>query len=405
MPTEKIFPVASPENIERAEDASTAKPRLYFIDNLRTFLTLIVILHHTIYTIVAGWDPLPPYPGIDISTIAVYLAFAGANQAYFMSLFFFLAGLFVQKSLDRKGLGMFLLDRAIRLLVPNLFIELLIFPLANHMCVAAGRVPGIPASTPGGEIWSLFLSRYKIIHTWFIYLLFVFSALFALLYRIPTIRHNLTLPASVQVLTIRRLFAILFAYSGILFIVTFCFRIPFPIGIWVPIIGQLAYLPPYILFFSAGIASQHRQTINLLPRNAKNWIGTSVLVSFVLFIGFRLSMALIGLYEFTMGGPSWLAAIDCALEMTFGVFMTMFLIVIFRQYVNSPPSELWKRINGASYTVYLIQQIVILPATLIVYYIPAHPLVLWIISSVISVPCVFSLAMAIKTIPKIDYML
>ncbi|KAI8810448.1 acyltransferase 3 [Cladochytrium replicatum] len=383
-----------------------AKPRTFYIDNLRTFLTFIVIIHHCMYTLAAGWFPLPPYPNSDEAFAYIYLCFAGANQAYFMSLFFFLAGLFVHRSLDRKGTGVFLLDRALRLLVPIIFVYLLFSPLSYYLCVIAGRVPGVPADTPGADIWGIYFSAYRVDHTWFLHNLFIFSLTFAGFYRIPAIRRALTSPPpKTDPLTHVSTFLLFLACVGVLFAVTFPFRIAFPIGVWIPSLGQLAYLLGYILSFSAGIASQQRKIIDRIPMNANRWLLPAMAIIFGALFGFRGYMALSGSYPLTEGGANWQAAVDVLLESAFLVFTSAFFVTFFRRYANKEPSAWWKRVNEASYTVYLIQQIVILPATLIVYYIPVHPIVLWIISSAISVPVVWLLAMAIKLIPKIDRIL
>jgi acyltransferase-like protein len=49
-----------------------------------------------------------------------------------MSLFFFLSGLFVWQSLERKGVRTFLRDRIVRLGIPFAFVVALLMPLANY---------------------------------------------------------------------------------------------------------------------------------------------------------------------------------------------------------------------------------------------------------------------------------
>lgn len=54
----------------------------------------------------------------------------GFNDTFFMSLMFFLSGLFVWRSLARKGAAGFLRDRVLRLGVPFVIAAALIAPLA-----------------------------------------------------------------------------------------------------------------------------------------------------------------------------------------------------------------------------------------------------------------------------------
>ncbi|KAI8810430.1 acyltransferase 3 [Cladochytrium replicatum] len=400
-----MMPSAQP-HVTASDRLKAGKPRTFYIDNLRTFLTFIVIVHHTLYSLVTGWDPLPAYPYGDLATIVVYVCFCSANQAYFMSLFFFLAGLFVQRSLERKGTLAFLVDRGLRLVLPIVVVYLFFSPMSFYLCVIAGRVPEIPAATPGSEIWRIYFSTFRLSHTWFLYNLFLFCSIFSGIFQIPPVKRALTTPPSkTQPLSHLATFLILLSCFAIVFPIIFAFRIAFPIGVWIPALGQLAYLLAYVLFFSAGIGFQHRKIVDRIPINAYLWLLPVMTLTYSGLFGFRGYMLLTDGYLSTLGGVSWQAALDSFLEILFMVFTSAFLVTFFRRFANNPPSAWWKRINEASYTVYLIQQIVILPATVIVYYIPVHPLVLWIISSVISVPVVWLLAMAIKLIPKIDRIL
>ncbi|KAI8810429.1 acyltransferase 3 [Cladochytrium replicatum] len=384
-----------------------ASPRTFFIDNLRTFLTLAVILLHTISTLAAGWFPLPPYPSSDPVFVLFYLCYGGANQGYFMSLFFFLAGLFVLRSLERKGVGAFLIDRALRLLLPIIFVYCLISPLAYYLCVIAGRVPNVPANTPSTKIWGHYFTEFRMDHTWFLYNLFIFSLLFAVIYGCTTLiraRIGSSLSESAPLTNISA-FLILFQSFAVLFPAVFAIRVAFPIGVWIPALGQIAYLFAYVLFFSAGIWFQHRKIVDRFPLNAYSWLLPIMVAAFLALFSYRVYMAMQGTYVPTLGGATWQALVDTILEMFYMVMTSAFFVTVFRRFANNRPSALWKRINEASYTVYLIQQIVILPATLIVFYIPVHPLVMWIISSLMSVPVVWLLAMAIKSIPQIDRIL
>ena len=95
-----------------AEQAS-AKPRtrLFYIDNLRIYLTLLVIFHHAAIAYGGSGDWLVKDPAVDAIS-PIFLGFFNViNQTYFMSVFFLLAGYFTPRSLERKGSGQFLIDR------------------------------------------------------------------------------------------------------------------------------------------------------------------------------------------------------------------------------------------------------------------------------------------------------
>jgi hypothetical protein len=96
--------------------SSPVRPRTYYIDWLRAFLTVLVVVHHCVvaYQSTYAW-------GAKKGDTALFLfaeLFVNGNQAYFMTLFFFLSGLYVPGSYRRKGTWKFLLDRTLRLVVP-----------------------------------------------------------------------------------------------------------------------------------------------------------------------------------------------------------------------------------------------------------------------------------------------
>jgi len=56
----------------------------------------------------------------------------GFNDIFFMSLMFFLSGLFVWQSLQRKGAAHFLRDRALRLGLPLVVAAAVVAPIAYY---------------------------------------------------------------------------------------------------------------------------------------------------------------------------------------------------------------------------------------------------------------------------------
>src|SRR5436309_11728848 len=105
--------------------ARKAKARNLALDRARTFLTLVVLLHHAVipYTYFGHTDP-KSWIGFD----AVILA----TDSFFMAMFFFLSGLFVWPSLAHKPPGVFLRDRLLRLGLPFAVAALTVIPIAYY---------------------------------------------------------------------------------------------------------------------------------------------------------------------------------------------------------------------------------------------------------------------------------
>ena len=94
--------------------------RYNYLDNIKWFLTIIVILHHAAG--VARGKPVG-YNLLSVEPSMAYqydLFFQGFNQSYFMSLIFFISAYFVTSSLERKGQRLFINDKFIRLGFPVL---------------------------------------------------------------------------------------------------------------------------------------------------------------------------------------------------------------------------------------------------------------------------------------------
>src|SRR6476660_10103558 len=88
--------------------APRAKTRNLSIDRARTFLTLVVLLHHAVipYTYFGHTDA-KSWIGFDVIVLA--------TDSFFMAMFFFLSGLFVWPGLKHKTPRAFFGDRLLRL--------------------------------------------------------------------------------------------------------------------------------------------------------------------------------------------------------------------------------------------------------------------------------------------------
>jgi surface polysaccharide O-acyltransferase-like enzyme len=109
--------------------------RIAALDRARTFITLSVLLHHSVlnYTFFGHGDPMR-WLGFDLVVLF--------NDSYFMAFMFFISGLFVRDSLTRRGSAVFLRDRAWRLGVPYLLSVLVLMPIAYYPTFLRYHLPG-----------------------------------------------------------------------------------------------------------------------------------------------------------------------------------------------------------------------------------------------------------------------
>lgn len=116
------------------EGAPATKPSIAYINNIKIYLTTLVIMHHSA-TSVSGLTQtfMPISPDSFSVALNVVVVMITANQSFFMNLFFFFSGYFVPRSFDKKGAYVFLTERAKRLGIPFVVYVFLLGPLARRM--------------------------------------------------------------------------------------------------------------------------------------------------------------------------------------------------------------------------------------------------------------------------------
>jgi len=92
------------------------KTRIYFLDNLRTFLILLVVLIHSgiVYETILQdtWIVSDPLKNSSIGLIRMYL------DLFVMFLIFFISGYFIPRSLETKTAGDFIKSKFKRIMLP-----------------------------------------------------------------------------------------------------------------------------------------------------------------------------------------------------------------------------------------------------------------------------------------------
>jgi len=103
--------------------------RLYYLDNLMIFLSVLVVLHHVSigYGTMGGWCYVTSEKLT--GTIQIFVSvLTGLEASFSMSLFFFISAFLTIPSLEKKGVSKFIKVRLIRLVVPLLFVMIILAP-------------------------------------------------------------------------------------------------------------------------------------------------------------------------------------------------------------------------------------------------------------------------------------
>jgi fucose 4-O-acetylase-like acetyltransferase len=126
----------------RSSPRAGAAERNGGVDALRAAVTLLVVLHHTAitYGAIGGWyyKEIAPYASAGGQLLVL---FCTVNQAWFMGLFFLLAGYYTPPALSHHGAIGFARSRLIRLGIPLAVYFLLLSPLTNALAATARGRP------------------------------------------------------------------------------------------------------------------------------------------------------------------------------------------------------------------------------------------------------------------------
>lgn len=229
------------------------------LDGLRAFATLLVVLHHTAitYGAIGGWFYRERPPG---SSLALTF-FCTVNQAFFMGLFFLLAGYFTPAALARKGGWRFAGERLLRLGVPLAVFGWLIGPLTIALAQTSRGRPF------GDTLASLLQSgTFEIGPLWFAEALLIFAALLLLW---PAAQRLITRPQRGDApFPVRRTLWIAALGTGA---AAFVLRLAWPVG-WNVWGLQLGYFASYVVLFAAGcLAATPRWLEHVPPAAHRHW--------------------------------------------------------------------------------------------------------------------------------------
>ena len=120
---------------DESDQAAMATGRITALDRARTFVTLLVVIHHSVvnYTYFGSGDRMR-WLGFDLVVLF--------NDSFFMACMFLISGLFVHDSLVRRGTADYLRSRAWRLGVPFLISIFVLIPVAYYASFLRYHLPG-----------------------------------------------------------------------------------------------------------------------------------------------------------------------------------------------------------------------------------------------------------------------
>lgn len=358
--------------------------RLYYIDRLRTLLTILVILHHTAITYggEGSWYYIESVGNDLTPTKAILSLFNGVNQAFFMGFFFLISGYFTPDAYDRKGAPRFLADRFIRLGVPLLVYLVIIGP----GLVYALNFADTTSFWSFYKEWVLGLKLLEFGPLWFVETLLYFAIIYSC-YR--WFRRESKEKSKVRRFPSHKVILISALAVGI---VAFMIRLVFPTG--TNVLGlQFGYFASYIFLFAVGIYAYRNKWLEQLSiRAAKKWLWVSVAVLPILPI-----VAIID-GDSLSGGLNPIAFIYAMWEpfIAFGIIMG--LLVWFRMRFNRA-SRLFQWLSNNAYTVYIIHPPIVVGLSLLIKDAAWPAGLKFVVVGLLATICCFAVSTLIRYIP------
>jgi glucan biosynthesis protein C len=370
---------------------NSIKPRLFFIDNLRAVLIILVILQHLAITYGAPTGSWYIHEGfVDLPAGFIYVFFLAANQAFFMGLLFLLAGYFTPSSYDRKGAGLFVADRALRLTIPIAIFIFLIDPFMKYALNGfQGSLLNLILSNP--------LEGLGFGPLWFIEALFYFTTIY-LVWRVikPDPTKARRIPSNHVIL----IFGLLLGAA------TFAVRLVYPIGYTLDLLGfQIPFFPQYIALFIVGLLAYRGNWILAMPKDtARLWgrvaIVLLLLMPVLVIVG---SAGYVGLGPFG-GGWTWQAVAFAFWEQLFCIAVCVGLTVWFREKLNVQ-NRFTKALTENSHAAYIFQAPVLVYLAVVLQSVQMPLLLKFAVVSPIAVALCFMAGFVVKKIPKADKVL
>lgn len=345
-----------------------AAGRNLWVDYLRSAITVLVVAHHAslAYTTFASFDPVAyirsTNPVVDHQRWIGMDIFENFNDIFFMFLMFFIGGLFIAKSVEKKGRRLFINDRIYRLLIPfivlgTLFMLLSYYP-SYYLAHQSWNIADYVMDFFTTEAW-------PVGPPWFIWVLFVFNVITALLW--PVLRKPFTgLSARLGGLQHRPVssFLLLFLFTWLLYV---------PVAWWIgagtwtgwgPFDFQLSRILAYSGYFLLGVligAADFNSGIfsasSKLVRNYRYWIALALLL--------YASITLNSYYNILSG---WVEQYSLPVNAAWGIYYSLYaascaasclaFITTFRKTVTIS-DQLWDSLSANAYLIYLVHYIFI----------------------------------------------
>ncbi|MFD0795581.1 acyltransferase family protein [Mucilaginibacter litoreus] len=380
------MPALTPPTI--TTQAKTEK--LFYIDNIRILLTILVILHHACvcYGAPGGW-----YYKEQTATVGALIPmtmFVSLNQSFFMGFFFLLSGFFTYSSYHRKGALRFFTDRLVRLGIPLIFYSFIFSPVLSYLVYYFAE--GSPIS-----LWQ-YLSGYnnwiEFGVLWFVaaLLLFTLAYIFGRKLFIPFTKAPLPTPGTKGI----------FLFSIAIGVISFLIRIKLPVG-WVlrPVGFQPGHFSQYIALFIIGLlASKNNWLHQLSFKTGQKMLRVALYALWFFPVFFIIRTKLNMPIAWYSGGFHWQALLYAVWEQCIGFAIITAILTYGKRYWNTS-SYILNILSRKAFAVYILHPLPLIGLSLILRNWAVDPAIKLLVVAPLGVAGSFLLAWAVLLVPAV----
>ncbi|MCB0805329.1 MAG: acyltransferase family protein [Bacteroidales bacterium] len=333
------------------------KTRIYFLDNLRTFMIFLVVVLHAGMVYIDGFDPFwIVSDGNRVNSLGLINMYL---DLFVMFVIFFVSGYFIPISVRNKPFFVFAKAKFKRIMIPWLVAVLLLIPAYKFIFLYSRGLPQ-------GD-WFTYFHWYHRVGTdpiyfatnptqnwlWFLPVLFIFQMVYYLMDRFRLLSFKISMTTAVT-----------FAFLIGLFYYVSISSLDM-IGWYHSAIldFQRERLLVYFLFFLLGSVANKQNVFSESGRNKKMYIITNVVLSVsvgiytMVALNFFFNMIEPGRDHYYISEP-----VDSLLYFVSSLVSSLgflyILLYVFRHKMNRT-SILLNRLNQSSYYVYVIHMIVL----------------------------------------------
>jgi fucose 4-O-acetylase-like acetyltransferase len=363
--------------------------RTVYADNLKVVLVSgVVVAHVTMaWTALQGaWVFSEPAVREPVLTVLRLATIVGALVG--MPLFFLVAGVFTPRSLQRKGLHRYAVDRTLRLLVPSLLFVLVLTPPIEYLDPdAADWAGGFWAFFP--HVWTLWPPAPG--PTWFLGVLLAFSLLYGVA---RTLRPRPT--SHPQPLRARQLVAVALAIA----LASYSLRIAVPMGheVWHLALGQApAWIAGFTLGVLGGERGWYRPIEARLARSVRR-VGWAAMALCVVFVA---AVASTSELDVLFGGGSWQSLMLATLEGIIVVTVSLWLIDLFQRRFDHQ-GRIGAAMSRAAFAAFLVHQAVLVALVLASRHVASPPELKYLAVASLGVAMSFALGALLVRVPGLS---